>query len=204
MVATEGDEVLPCGVRANFFNSDSVAVAIKRVVGCVSTPLGSRPTIQPSPFGLRVRQRQLTAAQFATPRDDRDLLAIAAEIAPARLPALLFSAAATSLVLEFAPFPLRDSFPRVGEPQQPLNPVFRSHYRAFCLDHRQQLAELRAQHRYQMNDVGRCANLLPALAPAIEEDREMTLIDIGIGAGLALHLDRYRYTFHGPGDRVRP
>ena len=28
------------------------------------------------------------------------------------------------------------------------------------------------------------------------------LVDIGTGAGLALHLDRYRYRFHGPGDRV--
>jgi hypothetical protein len=145
---------------------------------------------------------RLTAAQFATLRDDRELLAIAAEIAPDRLPALLFSAAATSLVLELAPHPLRDWFPRVGEPQPPLGTGVRSHYRAFCLDHRQRLAELCAAHRYQMNEVGRCADLLPALAPAIEEGRDIVLVDLGTGAGLALHLDRYRYRFHGPGDRV--
>lgn len=145
---------------------------------------------------------QLTAAQFATLRDDRELLAIAAEIAPDRLPALLFSAAATSLVLELAPRPLRDWFPRVGEPQPPLGAGFRSQYRAFCLDHSQRLAELCAAHRYQMNEVGRCADLLPALAPAIEEGRDIVLVDVGTGAGLALNLDRYRYRFHGPGDRV--
>jgi hypothetical protein len=145
---------------------------------------------------------RLTAAQFAALRDDHELLAIAGEIAPARLPALLFSAAATSLVLELVPRPLRDWFPRVGEPQPPLGPDFQSQYRAFCLDHRQRLAELCAEHRYQMNEVGRCANMLPALAPAIEEDREIVLVDIGTAAGLALHLDRYRYKFSGPGDRV--
>ncbi len=145
---------------------------------------------------------RLIAAQFATLRDDRELLGIAAEIAPDRLPALLFSAAATSLVLELAPHPLRDWFPRVGEPQPPLGAGFRSHYRAFCLDHSQRLAELCAAHRYQMNEVGRCAELLPALAPAIEEGREIVLVDIGTGAGFGLHLDRYRYRFHGPGDRV--
>ncbi|MGH2887543.1 MAG: DUF2332 domain-containing protein [Solirubrobacteraceae bacterium] len=142
----------------------------------------------------------LTAAQFASLRDDRELLAIAAEIAPDRLPALLFSAAATSLVLKLSPHPLRDCFPYPGVPQPPIAADFRPQYRAFCLDHREQLAELCATHRYQMNEVGRCADLLPALAPAIAEGREIALVDIGTGAGLALHLDRYRYKFHGPGD----
>jgi hypothetical protein len=154
-----------------------------------------------SPRGSPATWR-LTAAQFAALRDDRELLAIAAEIAPDRLPALLFSAAATSLVLELAPHPLRDWFPRLGEPQPHLGADFRSDYRAFCLDHRQRLAELCATHRYQMNEVGRCADLLPALAPAIADGREIALVDIGTGAGLGLHLDRYRYTFHGPGDSV--
>jgi hypothetical protein len=53
-----------------------------------------------------------------------------------------------------------------------------------------------------MNEVGRCADLLLALAPAIADGRDLALVDIGTGAGLALHLDRYRYVFRGPGDRV--
>ena len=52
-----------------------------------------------------------------------------------------------------------------------------------------------------MNEVARCAQLLPALAPAARDGRELVLIDIGTGAGLALQLDRYRYLFHGPGNR---
>jgi hypothetical protein len=145
---------------------------------------------------------ELTAAQFATLRDDPELLAVAAEIPPDRLPALLFTAAATALVLELAPRPLRDWFPEIDQPQPVLPPDFDRHYRAFCLDHRARLAELCAAHRYQMNEVGRCADVLPALAPAIEEGREMVLIDIGTGAGLGLHLDRYRYRYHGPDGRT--
>ncbi len=145
---------------------------------------------------------QLTASQFATLRDDPELLAVAADIPPDRLPALLFTAAATALVLELAPRPLRDWFPHIDSPQPALPPDFGRHYRGFCLDHRHRLAELCAAHRYQMNEVGRCADVLPALAPVIAEDREIVLIDIGTGAGLALHLDRYRYRYHGPGDRT--
>ena len=142
---------------------------------------------------------RLTAAQFEALRDDPELLAIAATITPDRLPPLLFSAAATALVLELAPSPLRESFPRPGTPQPPLSPSFREEYRAFCLDHRDEVMELCASHRYQMNEVGRCADLIPALAPTIAEGREIVLVDIGTGAGLALQLDRYRYVYRGPG-----
>src|ERR1700733_3422012 len=147
-----------------------------------------------SPPGAPASWR-LTAAQFAALRDDPELQAIAATIAPHRLPPLLFAAAASLLVLELEPEPLRDWFPRVGHPQPALGDDFPVHYRAFCLDHRRRLLELCAAHRYQMNEVGRCADLLPALA-ASAGDREIALIDIGTGAGLALQLDRYRYVFN--------
>ena len=145
---------------------------------------------------------ELTAAQFRALRDDEELLAIAATIPGDKLPPLLFAAGATFLVLELAPHPLRDSFPQLGEPQPPLQDGFPKDYRAFCLDHRDRLRELCAEHRYQMNEVARCAQLLPALEPASRDGREIVLIDIGTGAGLALQLDRYRYLFHGPGIRL--
>ncbi len=144
---------------------------------------------------------QLTAAQFQALRDDEELLALAATIPPDRLPALLFQAAASFLVLELEPQPLRDWFPHIGAPQPELDPRFGTEYRTFCLDHRDRLLELSARHRYQMNEVGRCAGLVPALAPAIEEGREIVLVDVGTGAGLALHLDQYRYVFRGSGGR---
>lgn len=138
---------------------------------------------------------RLTAAQFEVLRDDDELLALAATIPPDRLPPLLFQAAATFLVLELEPHPLRDCFPRVGEAQPPLPADFNAHYRAFCLDHRDRLLGLCSRHRYQMNEVGRCADVLPALAPAAQDPRGIALVDIGTGAGLALHLDRYRYGY---------
>ena len=154
-----------------------------------------------SPAGAPASWR-LTAAQFEMLRDDTELQQLAATIPPDRLPPLLFEAAATFLVLEFEPMPLRGSFPRVGQPQPPLDPHFDQLYRDFCLENRDRLLELCAGHRYQMNEVGRCADLLPALAPLVSDGREIVLVDIGTGAGLALHLDRYRYVFRGPGDQL--
>ena len=134
---------------------------------------------------------QLTAAQFEVLRRDEELLGLAAAIPVDRLPPLLFQAAATFLVLKLEPLPLRGWFPRVGEPQPRLGGGFRAAYREFCLDHRERLLELCAEHRYQMNEVGRCADLLPAF----EDGRDVALVDLGTGAGLALHLDRYRYVY---------
>ncbi len=155
-----------------------------------------------SPEGAPASWR-LTAAQFEAIRDDPELLEIASMIPPDRLPALLFTAAVVHLVLELEPEPLREWFPRVGEPQPRLGDGFRDAYRRFCVEHRDRLLELCAHHRYQMNEVGRCADVLPALAAAAAGDRELALVDIGTGSGLALHLDRYRYEFEGPdGDRA--
>lgn len=145
---------------------------------------------------------RLTAVQFETLRDDPQLLALAATIPPDRLPPLLFTAAATFLVQDRQPS-LRGSFPRVGEPQPAVDPQFASEYRDFCLENRESLLALCAHHRYQMNEVGRCADLLPALAPAIAQERDLVLVDLGTGAGLALQLDRYRYLFRGGGGEVR-
>ena len=147
-----------------------------------------------SPAGAPSSWR-LTAAQFETLRDDAELMAIATAIPLDRLPPLLFTAAATFLILELAPQPLRSWFPRVGVPQPPLDPSFSGAYRDFCLDHRDQLLRLCARHRYQMNEVGRCADVVPALTPLVAEDRDVVLVDVGTGAGLGLHFDRYRYVY---------
>ena len=53
-----------------------------------------------------------------------------------------------------------------------------------------------------MNEVGRCAGLVAALAATQADGQELALVDVGTGAGLALHFDRYRYRFQGPGDQL--
>jgi hypothetical protein len=136
----------------------------------------------------------LTAAIFATLRSDPELLALAAEIPDARLPPLLFLSSAVYLVERLAPDPLRRSFPQPGKPQPRLRTSFPADFRAFCLEHRDELRQLFATRRYQMSEVARCAQLLPALALAAQE-RDVALLDLGTGAGFALHLDRYRYVY---------
>lgn len=117
-------------------------------------------------------------------------------------PALLFHAAATYLVLELEPDPLRSWFPRLGEPQPALDPRFGDEYRAFCLDQRDRVLDLCARHRYQMNEVGRCAEIVAALADAAHDGRDVALVDIDTGAGLGLHLDRYTYRYRELGGDV--
>ena len=147
---------------------------------------------------------RLVAAQLGALRDEAELAALAANAPPDRLPALLFTAAATYLVLAQEPEPLRDWFPRVGETPAPLDgPAFADRYRTFCLEHRHELLGLMATHRYQMSEVGRCAGLVLALDPTIADGREVTFVDVGTGAGLALHFDRYGYRYSGPDAEVR-
>jgi hypothetical protein len=147
---------------------------------------------------------RLVAAQLGALRDEAELTALAASAPPDRLPALLFTAAATYLVLTREPEPLRDWFPRVGEPGPRLSDeAFVLEYRSFCLEHREELLDLMATHRYQMSEVGRCAGLVLALDPAIVDGREVTFVDVGTGAGLALHFDRYAYRYSGPDAEVR-
>jgi hypothetical protein len=142
----------------------------------------------------------LTAALFSTLRDDPDLLALAARIDADRLPALLFAAAVMALVERERPQPLSLAVPAPGGRQPPLPPDFAAQLRAFCLGHGDELLALAAAHRYQMSEPARCAQLLPAVAEvAADARRPLALVDVGTGAGFALHIDAYRYRYRRPG-----
>lgn len=67
--------------------------------------------------------------------------------------------------------------------------------RAFCLDHRDELAATWTGHRYQMNEVARCTQVALALGVLQRRapGREVALIDIGTGCGFGLFPDRYAY-----------
>jgi hypothetical protein len=144
----------------------------------------------------------LTAATFRAIAEDAALLDLAAAIPPARLPPLLLSAALGYLVARESPEPLARYYPTPGSGQPPLDDGFRPALAAFARAHAGELARLCREHRYQMNEVGRCADVLAVLGD-IAPDRPLALIDLGTGAGLGLHLDRYRYQFgEGPGARL--
>ena len=146
----------------------------------------------------------LTAETLTAIAEDDVLLDLAAEVPTDRLPALLLSAAIRRRIAEVAPQPLAAYYPRPGGPQPPRDDGFRPALRAFAIAEEEALRRLCGQHRSQMNEVGRCLDVLPALALVTADDpRPLALVDLGTGAGLGLHLDRYRYTYRLPdGDRL--
>ncbi|MGE3287928.1 MAG: DUF2332 family protein [Pseudonocardia sp.] len=141
----------------------------------------------------------LTAETFAAIAEDDVLLDLAATIPPDRLPALLLSAALRRRVDELRPQPLTGYYPVPGGPQPPRDGGFRAALHAFAGDEAAAIGALCAGHRYQMNEVGRCLDVLPALAEVAASDpRPLALVDLGTGAGLGLQLDRYAYRYALP------
>ncbi len=141
----------------------------------------------------------LTAETFTAIAEEPVLLDLAVEVPTERLPPLLLSAAITRLVAELRPEPLASYYPHPGGPQPPRDEEFRPALCAFATAEREALRRLCAEHRYQMNEVGRCLDVLPALALVSAGDpRPLALVDLGTGAGLGLHVDRYRYDYELP------
>lgn len=67
-------------------------------------------------------------------------------------------------------------------------------FRAAVLDHRDEVTAHLMARRNQVNEVGRCAVLLPALGRL---PQPLALIEVGAAAGLCLLLDRYSYDYGG-------
>ena len=134
--------------------------------------------------------------------DDAELLAIAARAQPGQTPVNMMFAAVQFLLLRgegrelAARYPTLSGCPAPGleRSRTEIFPLFR----AFCLDHRDEIEELVATRRVQTNVIQRCVCLLPAFATVVAEaadDRPLSLIEIGPSAGLNLQWDRYRYVY---------
>jgi hypothetical protein len=150
---------------------------------------------------------QLTASLFQCLADDAELLALAAVIPPDRLPPLLFAATVHRVAARHREEPFAAYFPVPEGDQPPLDHRFAGRYRAFCLEHRDELSHLQSERLYQMNEVARCTQVALALGVLTRRlpGRELALVDMGTGSGLGLYLDRYRYTMSdgrrwGPAD----
>jgi hypothetical protein len=141
---------------------------------------------------------RLTAALLRAIAGHDELVGRLAALPPGRLPALLASAAITFLVRRDRPAPLASYFPEPGPKavQPGFDDGFWPAVRAFCSDRLDDIAAECAGRRYQMNEVARCAQLALGIA-ALGEPGPVAVADLGTGAGLGLHLDRYRSRVDG-------
>lgn len=141
----------------------------------------------------------LTAATFTAIAHEDALLELAAAIPPDRLPPLLLAAVLEYLIAAEPDAPVARHYPVPGGTQPPPDHRFGAELAAFAAERRDEVVQLCGLHRYQMNEVGRCVDVLPVLGMiAAVEDRPLALVDLGTGAGLSLHLDRYHYTYATP------
>lgn len=144
---------------------------------------------------------RLTAALFERLASDDALLAIATEIPADRLPALLFVASVQLAVAHHPDEAIAAYYPRPDTEPRPVDGAFVAALQDFCVRHHDEIADIAASHRYQMNEVARCTQVALALAwlHARCPGREVALVDVGTGSGLGLFPDRYRYDL-GDGD----
>ena len=133
---------------------------------------------------------------------DGELLALAAGRQRGQpAPNMLFGAV-QYVLLQGVEHPLAAHYPILSGPEPPQGPAFPL-FRAFCLEHRERIAELIATRRTQTQVVRRCTCLLPAFGLVYREaGAPLALIDVGASAGLNLNFDRYAYRYLRAGREV--
>ena len=134
--------------------------------------------------------------------EDDELLALAAHRQPGQpAPNMLFGAV-QYLLLRGSGHPLAAHYPILSGPEPMRGPAFPA-FRAFCLEHRDRVAELIATRRTQTQVVRRCTCLLPAFGLVYRgAAAPLALIDVGASAGLNLNFDRYAYRYLRAGSEV--
>ncbi len=133
---------------------------------------------------------------------DDELLALASR-KRSRQPApnMLF-AAVQYLLLSGVEHSLAMHYPGVSGEERPHKPAFPM-FRAFCLEHREQIARLIASRSTQTQVVRRCTCLLPVFSLIYRESTApLALIDIGASGGLNLNFDRYAYHYRRDGSEA--
>src|SRR5829696_4068315 len=98
----------------------------------------------------------LVATLFESVAADDHLLRLAAEIPADRLPALLFVASIQRVVADHRSDALAEYYP--GPEQRPVDGAFAATLRRFVIEHADAIRGWFGR-RYQMNEVGRCAQI---------------------------------------------
>jgi hypothetical protein len=131
---------------------------------------------------------------------DAEILALVAHADFATQLSNLLFAAVQFILLRDPQAPLALFYPNLTTSQKPISAAY-PQFRAFCLQHADEIKDLVRNRRVQTNEVGRCAALLPALNLVAQrnENRALALIEIGASAGLLLLCDNYGYNFENFG-----
>ena len=146
-------------------------------------------------FEVREQSPLYEAICYAIAEDD-DLLALVSLAGPGQPPPNLILGVLHYLLDEHREAPLARYYASLGglaNPDAELGPALR----AFCTDHRPQIARLMETRLVQTNEVRRSACVLIAAAVAANElgGAPLALIEIGPSAGLNLNFDRYHYDY---------
>ena len=132
---------------------------------------------------------------------DADLIALASQAPPGPTPNL-FLAAVHYLLLKGTPHRLAAFYSTVsGLPPAGGDPF--PDFRAFCLDHSEQIRFLLSTRKVQTNEVRRCGILLPSFNHIASRapGRPLALVEVGASAGLLLLWDQYEYAYSGEENR---
>jgi hypothetical protein len=131
---------------------------------------------------------------------DPDVLGLVADADRATTVTNLFFGAVHYLLLAEPTHPLAAFYADLSPQPMPPTEAYPA-FRAFCLDHEQDIRYLVQTQRVQTNEVGRCAGLLPAFHLLVQRGRPLALVEVGASAGLHLLWDRYHYDY-GPAGTV--
>ncbi|HZQ06385.1 MAG TPA: DUF2332 domain-containing protein [Anaerolineae bacterium] len=128
--------------------------------------------------------------------NDPEILALAAHTPPRQPPSNLLFASVHYLLLRGKDDPLAIFYPdltRKPDTTDDPYPVFR----AFCLEHADEIIPLVETRRVQTNEVARCSFFFPAftLIASRVHHEPLALIEVGSSAGLNLNWDRYAYDY---------
>lgn len=135
--------------------------------------------------------REITAKAAA----DDAILALAAE-GTSTPRANLLLAAVHYLVLKGPTHALARYYPSAGGSAADLQGAYPA-FRAFALEHADQVRQLITTRRVQTNEVARATALMPGfgLIASREAGRPLALVEVGTSAGLLLYWDRFRYDY---------
>ncbi len=133
---------------------------------------------------------------------DPDVLQLMTESDRATQASNLLFGAVHFMLLSGIEHPLIDFYPDLTTTPRPPQDAY-PYFRAFCLEHANEVRRLVNTRRVQTNEVRRCACLLPAfgLIARRTQGRPLALVEIGASAGLNLLWDRYGYDY-GSGVRA--